>query len=968
MLRALLSLVPLVSCVQDSEGPPTRALRALAHAALSANPDVRLRQSDGGFGDFGDALASAGDIDGDGFADVIVGAPEDSDVASNSGSVYVFYGSATGLDPSREQELHPSSPLTGDDYGGTVAGVGDLNGDGYDDVAVGARYRDVNGRTDSGTVYVYYGSASGVDEASEQEILPARHTTWAEIGAAISGGGDIDGDGYDDLVLGSYYGYDDDFDPTGAAHVFYGGPGGLDVASEQKLVAFDRARDDRYGQGVLLAGDVDGDGFDDVLVGSPRDDEDVVNNPDSNIGSIYLYYGSASGLDGSAQVKIQPRSGRRGHSFGVTMRTGDLDGDGELDLVVGDSSILRVWHAFFPEGGFFVYRGTASGFDVSSEEVWRASDTREGDQLGTLDVHDIDGDGFSDVLVGARGHDTPTAEYTGAAYVLYGGPGGLDPTFEDKLQLPDPEERDWFGGRVAAADVDGDGLADAVVAARGDDSDPVGKTGSISLFYGSCRDLDSDGYCPSQGDCDDQDSSVGPGEVDHLGDGVDSDCDGVGGPDSDEDGDGLTWTEEQAVGTSDAEVDSDDDGLSDADEVQVHGTDPTASDSDLDGVSDGDEVQTAGTNPLLADTDGDRLSDGDEIAVHGSDPRVADTDGDGLPDGDEVEVHGTLPTNADTDDDGLGDGEEVQQHGTDPGRADTDGDRLGDRVELIDTLTDPLTEDTDGDGLGDGEEVLDTQTDALLPDTDGDGLLDGAEVDLHGTNPREPDTDGDGIRDGDEVALGTLPTLEDSDGDDLSDAVELDLGTDPTVSDTDDDGLSDGAEVDVHGTDPLLEDSDGDALGDGDEVAAGTDPLRVDSDDDGLDDGAEVARGTDPLLPDTDADGLSDGDEVDRGTDPLLPDTDADGLSDGDEVDLGTDPRAPDSDGDGIDDGDEVARGLDPLVMEPGSDVVRGGDASSAGGCDTAATGAGMAWWGLLVALAARRWGARAERRLRELR
>lgn len=142
----------------------------------------------------------------------------------------------------------------------------------------------------------------------------------------------------------------------------------------------------------------------------------------------------------------------------------------------------------------------------------------------------------------------------------------------------------------------------------------------------------------------------------------------------------------------------------------------------------------------LLDSDGDGLSDWDEINVYGTDPFNKDTDGDGLSDGDEVLKYKTDPLNKDTDGDGLSDGDEVLKYKTDPLKKDTDGDGLTDGDEVLIYKTDPLKWDTDGDGLSDGDEVLIHKTNPLKWDTDGGGMSDGAEVKL-GLNPLDPADD-----------------------------------------------------------------------------------------------------------------------------------------------------------------------------------------------------------------------------------
>ena len=257
--------------------------------------------------------------------------------------------------------------------------------------------------------------------------------------------------------------------------------------------------------------------------------------------------------------------------------------------------------------------------------------------------------------------------------------------------------------------------------------------------------------------------------------------------------------------------DTDGDGLTDAQEVDVHGTNPFLWDTDFDGLSDGAEI-AAGTDPLNPDSDGDGMPDGWEVENgfdpldpsdaaldadndglsnleeyrNGTDPRKADTDGDGMPDVWEV-AHGLNPLDPndaalDPDGDGLTSLEEYQL-GTDPNRSDTDGDGMPDGWEVVNGL-DPLDPndaalDADSDGLNNLEEYV-HGTNPNNPDTDGDGLLDGEEVHVYGSDPTDPDTDGDGLSDGEEVLThGTDPTKWDTDGDTFSDSLEIAYGTDP---------------------------------------------------------------------------------------------------------------------------------------------------------------------------------------------
>ncbi|HLU35522.1 MAG TPA: hypothetical protein VKZ61_07105 [Thermomicrobiales bacterium] len=137
--------------------------------------------------------------------------------------------------------------------------------------------------------------------------------------------------------------------------------------------------------------------------------------------------------------------------------------------------------------------------------------------------------------------------------------------------------------------------------------------------------------------------------------------------------------------------DTDNDGLTDHDEIRYHDTNPALADTDRDGILDGVEVNLYGTNPLRDDTDGDGMKDGAELRL-GTDPRTPDTDRDGLVDGEEL-VFGTDPLNADTDGDGLPDGDEIALHGTNPLATDSDGDGLSDGDEVTRFHSDPTKQD-----------------------------------------------------------------------------------------------------------------------------------------------------------------------------------------------------------------------------------------------------------------------------------
>lgn len=174
----------------------------------------------------------------------------------------------------------------------------------------------------------------------------------------------------------------------------------------------------------------------------------------------------------------------------------------------------------------------------------------------------------------------------------------------------------------------------------------------------------------------------------------------------DTDGDGLYDDEEAAYGSDPNTVDSDQDELSDGEEVHVYGSSPTSNDTDGDGLPDYNEVMQQGTDPANPDTDGDGLNDHDELGYEGANPTMYDSDGDDLNDLEEVLYGGSSET-SDYDGDGLTDYEEAKVYGTLLYTPDSDGDLLGDYNEVTDFGTDPNDADTDDDGYTDGFEIND---------------------------------------------------------------------------------------------------------------------------------------------------------------------------------------------------------------------------------------------------------------------
>jgi hypothetical protein len=246
---------------------------------------------------FGYSVAGAGDVNDDGYEDVIVGAPfydlgrKPRDPETNEGAVFVFLGSAAGIadaDSSTAATQFESNQL-GAYMGWSVAGAGDVNGDDYADVIVGAVLYDA-GEIDEGAAFVLLGSAAGItdgDPSTAATQLESDQET-AKMGQSVAGAGDINGDGYADVIVGAYR-YDAGLTEEGAAFLFLGSASGI-VANGNPANADVQLESKQgwswLGWSVAGAGDVNDDGYADVIVGAPS-----YNAGELKEGAAFVYLG-----------------------------------------------------------------------------------------------------------------------------------------------------------------------------------------------------------------------------------------------------------------------------------------------------------------------------------------------------------------------------------------------------------------------------------------------------------------------------------------------------------------------------------------------------------------------------------------------------------------------------------------------------------------------------------------------------
>ncbi|CAN5523543.1 hypothetical protein BH10BAC5_BH10BAC5_23310 [soil metagenome] len=488
--------------------------------SMSNSPDVILSgESDG---TFGTSVSSAGDVNGDGYSDVIVGAPNN---AAGVGRVYIYFGG-----PSMNNV--PDVIMDGEgllsNFGSCVSGAGDLNGDGYCDVVAGA----YGYSSSTGRAYIYYGGAAMNNIA---DVVLNGESANNQFGFSLSFAGDVNGDGYDDIIVGAKLGASN----FGRAYIYFGGS---IMNNTEDVILTGESAFSSFGYSVSSAGDVNGDGFSDVIVGAI--------NQNGNFGKAYLYYGSSS-MDNIYDLAFNEDSFSY---FGNSVHSaGDVNADGYSDIVIGafwySSNLGRVYIYYggsvpdnvpdvvltgdSPSSGFgvsvasagdlnndgiddliignvlskaFVYKNSLTGTDIADLNFIGEAG---GNQFGVWcsNAGDVNGDGFDDLIVGS-----PFYNNIGKAYLYY---GGITMDVIPDVVFNGESAGNIFGNSVTGGDLNADGYSDIIVSAPGYNSN----TGKVYIYYGaasmdnvpditmlgvavnnyfgfplSCGDINGDGY------------------------------------------------------------------------------------------------------------------------------------------------------------------------------------------------------------------------------------------------------------------------------------------------------------------------------------------------------------------------------------------------------------------------------------------------------------------------------------------
>ncbi len=420
----------------------------------------------------GVAMGGGGDVNGDGYDDIIIGADRNDLTNDDAGASYLFLGGSSAYAPSVAGATARYSGEGIDDVSGTsVAILGDVNGDGFDDIGIGATQSITTG-SGVGVAYLVLGSAAPYDTplgSADARFFGESSRGFA--GCSISGAGDYNSDGTADFIVGA--------DGANKAYLILGGgTWGDDSLTNADAVFSGENSGDLAGCSVAGVGDVNGDGIDDVMIGAEH-----YGTTSPYCGAAYLVLGGlVTDLD-LADADAYSHGVSYQNSFGSAVAGGgDIDGDGLADMVVGSWG----YGTYSYQGAASVYLGTSSysgaALSRAAYIIGEDADDRAGYSVAVL--QDLNGDGFDEVAVGAPVNSS-AAEGSGAVYILLGGSvvGTTSLSSSDHRFYGD-SAYDRCGSAVGTAgDFDGDGFGDFIVGAIGVDGS-LGSEGAVFLFYG----------------------------------------------------------------------------------------------------------------------------------------------------------------------------------------------------------------------------------------------------------------------------------------------------------------------------------------------------------------------------------------------------------------------------------------------------------------------------------------------------
>ncbi len=373
---------------------------------------AHLSEEDGG-DDAGSAVHWVPDLDGDGSDELLVAAPLRDEGGGSSGSVYLVMGPVTGDGSLGSATAEYIGEEGGEEAGLSLGALADGDGAGTPAVLIGGPESDAEG-IGSGVAWLVTGSQAGLFDLQNADASLYGEEGDA-AGTALSSGGDVDYDGIEDVLVGGLA--EDTEGRAGVVWLLHGPVSGniaLDLQADARIVG--ESSDDRAGEALSSAGDTNGDGYSDLLIGAPREDAGA-----SNAGAAYVWLGPLTGdldlVDADAKLT---GTGGSDLAASVVAHAGDLDDDGYADLAVGAAGNDD---AGIGAGAVYLFYGPATtSASLGAADVELLGEAG-GDAAGAAISAggDIDSDGVDDLLIGAWGY-TPSSGGTtnGATYLFYG--------------------------------------------------------------------------------------------------------------------------------------------------------------------------------------------------------------------------------------------------------------------------------------------------------------------------------------------------------------------------------------------------------------------------------------------------------------------------------------------------------------------------------------------------------------------
>ena len=434
----------------DSNKPNQGAFFIYFGSSLGLNPNAGITVTgDNAIGNafFGSALSGAGDVNGDGFSDIIVGSWGYSNGQTEEGAAYIYYGSAAGINLNGVKIESNQATAS---FGQSVAGAGDINGDGYSDVVIGA-ISFSNGEVDEGAALIYMGSQVGVSTVAADTLESNQEASY--YGSSVAAAGDVNGDGFSDIIIGAFF-YDNIFSPNlGAAFIYSGGVSG--IQHTPSMTIFGKHEGSKFGYSVSSAGDINGDGYSDVIIGSPS-----YANGQNDEGAVSVHLASSEGQGIQNQEKALIEGGQVGGAFGRSVAcAGDVNGDGFSDVIVGEP--YRDNGANLQEGRAIVYFGSVSA-NLNPKSIISSSQAEAELGISVASAGDVNGDGFSDIMIGAPSYDKNGID-DGIALVFHGSPVSVE--MNPAAHISANQESELGYTVSSAGDVNGDGFDDVIVGA-----------------------------------------------------------------------------------------------------------------------------------------------------------------------------------------------------------------------------------------------------------------------------------------------------------------------------------------------------------------------------------------------------------------------------------------------------------------------------------------------------------------------